>query len=85
MYNQIFEIVYYGNGGFHFYEVYKLPIHLRNFIYKKIAEAKEKEKQEIENAKGKGKQSTKTPITKPNIPNTPKKPKALGTYTPKTK
>lgn len=74
MYNQLFEICYYGNGGFDFYQCYKMPIHIRNFVYKKIADAKTKEKEEMDKVSKKGKTTTSIP----------KGPTSLGNYKGKT-
>jgi len=49
LHKQIFELCYYGNG-FNQEGVYKLPIHIRNFYYKQLADAKEKEKKETDKA-----------------------------------
>jgi hypothetical protein len=40
-------MVNYGNG-FTWSEVYTMPIHWRNFYFKKLLEAKKKEKQEYD-------------------------------------
>ena len=40
---------YYGNG-YTFSDVYKMPVHIRVFHYKKLAEAKKKEKQDTDKA-----------------------------------
>ena len=47
-------MVNYGNG-FHWYEVYSMPIHWRNFYFKKLVDAKKKEAADMEAAKTKGK------------------------------
>lgn len=36
----------YGNG-FNFSDLYQMPVHLRNFYYKKLVEAKERETEQI--------------------------------------
>jgi len=36
----------YGNG-FNIMDLYNMPIHLRNFYYKKLVESKEKETEQI--------------------------------------
>jgi len=38
VFNQIHEIVYHGNGGYDWWTVYSMPIWLRNFTYRKIAD-----------------------------------------------
>jgi hypothetical protein len=45
LHSQIWEMVNYGNG-FTWSEVYFMPIHWRNFYFKKLLEAKKKEKEE---------------------------------------
>lgn len=47
LHKQIFELCYYGNG-FTQEGVYRLPIHLRNFYYKQLIDAKEAEKKNAE-------------------------------------
>ena len=53
---------YYGNG-FTFGDVYKMPVHIRVFHYKKLAEAKKKEKQDTDKALKKRKAN----VRKPNV------------------
>lgn len=53
-------MVHYGNG-FTVMELYKMPTHLRNFYYSKLADAKEKEVEQVKKANSQG--------------NSPKKPK----------
>jgi len=47
-------LCYYGNG-FTPSEVYALPIHLRNFYYKKLVDVKEKENKQSESKPAKSK------------------------------
>jgi hypothetical protein len=61
LHKQIFELCYYGNG-FTQEGVYRLPVHLRNFYYKELVDAKEAEKKSAE------KNQSTSPITKgPNV------------------
>ena len=46
-------MVNYGNG-FTWSEVYFMPIHWRNFYFKKLLEAKKKEKEEMDKSTKKG-------------------------------
>jgi hypothetical protein len=46
LHQQIFELCYYGNG-FTQEGVYRLPVHLRNFYYKKLLEAKKLEQEQV--------------------------------------
>ena len=50
VHNQIWELCYYGNG-FTQADVYKMPVHLRNFYYNKLVEAKKKENESVNKAK----------------------------------
>ena len=61
LHQQIFELCYYGNG-FTQEGVYRLPVHLRNFYYKQLAEVKEKETKQME-----GKSSSPSSPRGPNI------------------
>lgn len=57
-------MVYYGNGGFNFSDLYTMPVYLRNFYFKKMVDIKKKENEAIEkSSKGKNTQE----IHKPNI------------------
>lgn len=38
IFDQIHEIVFHGNGGYSFVEVYELPIHIRKYIFHKLKE-----------------------------------------------
>lgn len=46
-------MVYFGNG-FSWNDVYFMPIHWRNFYFKKIYDAKKKESDDLNNMKRKG-------------------------------
>lgn len=63
--SQIFEIVFYGKGGYDYDTVYNMPIYLRNFTYHKVVEHYEKEAEAAEKA-GKGQSLTKS--SSPKIP-----------------
>jgi len=39
LFNQIHEIVFYGNGGYDWGTIYNMPIWLRNLTYKLISES----------------------------------------------
>jgi len=49
LHTQIFEMMNYGNG-FTMMDLYKMPTHLRNFYYNKLADAKKKEAEQIKKA-----------------------------------
>jgi hypothetical protein len=48
LHTQIFELVYYGRGGFNWTDIYNMPIWLRKFYYKKIEDAVQQEKKATE-------------------------------------
>ena len=60
LHTQIFEMCYYGNG-FTFGDVYKMPVHIRLFHYKKLSDAKKKENEETNKALKKQRSSVKKP------------------------
>jgi hypothetical protein len=45
IYDQIFDLMYYGNMGFNFTELYNMPVFLRNYYYRKLVDVKKKEKE----------------------------------------
>ena len=51
---------YYGNG-YTFDDVYKMPVHIRLFNFKKLVSAKENEKKQQEDSMKKSKTSTRRP------------------------
>jgi hypothetical protein len=50
MFLQIHEIVYYGGGGYDWNTIYDMPIWLRNFTHKQIADAIASKNEAAENA-----------------------------------
>lgn len=48
LHSQIFDLIYHGNGGFTFSDVYNMPVWARKFYISKIVEFKENEKQAYE-------------------------------------
>jgi hypothetical protein len=48
-------LVYFGNGGFNWADVYNMPIHLRKFYFNKLIEFKKKEAEEVKKAQSKSK------------------------------
>jgi hypothetical protein len=57
LHTQIWELIQFGNG-FTWSDVYTMPIHLRNFYFKKLVELKKKEAEEIKQAQSKSKSSS---------------------------
>jgi len=70
IFTQIHEIVFYGNGGYTWYEVYNLPIWLRKFTHKKIADHLQKESKAMEEVKT-GKKGQKTMVNPDGTVNVP--------------
>ena len=65
LHNQIFELIYYGKGGFTWADVYEMPIWLRQFYYRSIEKAL---KQKAESQKKATKEQSKSKgIARPNI------------------
>jgi len=56
LHEQIFQLMYYGQGFTHS-DVYEMPIYLRNFYYKQLADTRKKENDEIKKANQKNKVS----------------------------
>ena len=69
MFSQIHEIVYHGNGGYVWSEVYEMPIWLRRFTFKKIQEHFDKQNEEIEKQKQsmQNAQKIKNEVARPTI------------------
>ena len=66
LHEEIFTLCYYSNGAFSHAEVYTLPIHLRRFYIKKLADTKKQEADQQENA-SKGSKSMGPKIDRPGI------------------
>lgn len=45
-YQEIHDLVYYGNGGFIYSEVYNMPIHIRRYHIHLISETHKKQNEE---------------------------------------
>tara|TARA_R100000322_G_C5351218_1_gene168401 strand:+ start:365 stop:592 length:228 start_codon:yes stop_codon:yes gene_type:complete len=54
LHEQIFQLMYYGKGFTHS-DVYNMPIYLRNFYYKQLADTRKKENEEVKKAQQKSK------------------------------
>jgi hypothetical protein len=69
LFSQIHEIVYHGNGGYTWSDVYAMPIWLRKFTFKKIQEFVDKQNEEIEKQRQsmQNAQRVKNDIARPNI------------------
>ena len=64
VYQEVHDLVYYGNGGFIYSEVYQMPIHLRRYHIRKIDVLHKKQNEEIEKAR-------QGNTTTPSIPKAP--------------
>lgn len=51
VYQEVHDLVYYGNGGFIYSEVYQMPIHIRRYHIRKIDGLHKQQNEEIKNAK----------------------------------
>jgi hypothetical protein len=51
LHQNIFSLVYYGNGGFTYQDVYAMPVYLRIFYMKQLEETKRAETELLESAK----------------------------------
>ena len=72
LHEQIFQLLYFSNGGFSHDDVYNMPVYLRIFYYKKLNEQHKKENAEMEKSKKGGGSSPKGI----NIPSFAKSPKS---------
>lgn len=51
VYEQIFDLSFYGQGGFTYSDVYHMPVNLRSFYYAKLADIMDTRHKEAEAAK----------------------------------
>jgi len=65
VYNEIHDLVYYGNGGFIHSEVYNMPVWMRRFHISKINKLHESRNQEMDKIK------SQTSSVKPSSPKGP--------------
>lgn len=70
LFSQIHEIVFFGKGGYTFWDVYNMPIWLRKYIYTSISEFYTKEKEAFEKSSGQEKitANSKIPESAKNLP-----------------
>lgn len=50
IHSEIFDLIFFGNGGFTFSDVYEMPIFLRKFYLKKLSVTLEKQQADMEAA-----------------------------------
>ena len=61
---KIFQLIYFGNGGFTHSDIYDMPVYLRNFYYRELVDTKKEEnKQSRENHR----KNQNPKVHKPNI------------------
>lgn len=65
LFTQIHEIVFHGNGGYTWNDIYNMPIWIRKFTFQKIKEYYEKQAEETE--KQQAKANNIQSLAKPNI------------------
>ena len=65
---EVHDLVYHGNGGFTYYDVYSMPIKYRKYHIQKINEYIEKRNEAEEKALKKSTLSNSNSPTRPNIP-----------------
>lgn len=63
IHQEIFSMCYAGKGGFTFNELYNMPIHLRRYYLKLLADAIDRENKQSEEMSNSKKMSS------PNVPN----------------
>lgn len=65
---EVFELTYYGGGGFSYSEVWNMPVPYRRFNLKKINEHLNKVREAREEASGKQQVTENTNVSKIKIP-----------------
>ena len=62
---QIFDLVYFGKGGFSYTEIYNMPVYLRTFYIKRLESIHAEQKKEHEKAMKQAKSRSKAPSKVP--------------------
>jgi len=78
IFTQIHQIVFHGKGGYDWHTVYNMPIWLRKFTFKQIADFYEEEKQASEGKSSSG--GNKTVVNSDGTINTPEFMQATKQY-----
>lgn len=68
VYQEVHDLVYHGQGGFIYSEVYNMPIHIRRFHIKKVNDLHEERNKAEESAMEKARQGNSSIPKMPNIP-----------------
>ncbi len=66
IYQEIHDLVYYGNGGFIYSEVYQMPIHIRRYHIRQIDVLHKKQNEAMKKAK-EGRNTSEEMHKMPNI------------------
>ena len=69
VYQEVHDLVYYGNGGFIYSEVYQMPIHIRRYHIRMIDGLHKKQNEEIKKVR----EGTSSTPDIPKMPNINKK------------
>lgn len=59
LHSHIFDLIYHGNGGFTFSDVYNMPVWARKFYIQKIVEFKTEEKKQYDSEMKKAKSKSR--------------------------
>lgn len=59
LHSQLFDLIYHGNGGFTWNDVYHMPVWARKFYINKIIEFKQAEKKHAEESANKSQRGTR--------------------------
>lgn len=57
LHNEIFDLLYYSNGGFSWSDVYNMPVKFRKFYFNKLLDTKKTESESIKTIKTNSKTS----------------------------
>ena len=57
IHEQVFQLIYFGKGGFTFDEVYNMPIYLRSFYYNRLEKQYKEEATQIKKEQQKQKKT----------------------------
>ena len=68
LFTQIHQVVFHGNGGYSWFDVYNMPVWLRKFTYSELQKYYDKEKHAIENSKNTNKKTLVDSSGKVNTP-----------------
>ena len=68
VYDEIHDLVYYGNGGFLYTEVYNMPIHIRRYHIRKINSLHEERNKKEQEAMNMVQQKSKSIPKSPSVP-----------------